>query len=133
MALSNHFAQGGAYPVGGAASYVAKAVATVEAFGGRAFVRAPVSSIILDASGRVSGVQVKGVTVSCDTVVSSVGVHTTLQRLLPCPAPPSLPALGALQARLAASGLEHTNGHVSLFVTLEGTAEELQLPRHNCW
>jgi len=78
-------------------------------------------------------VSVKGVDIACGTVVSSVGVHLTLQTLLPHPAPSTMPALGLLQGKLKASALQRSRGHISLFVTLDGSAESLRLPRHNCW
>ena len=133
---TNHFVQGGCYPVGGPSMYVAEAVRVIESAGGAAFVRAPVGAILLDEQGRVCGVRVKDHDIACRTVVSAVGIHLTLQSLLPCPAPSKLPKyakLAALQHKLEQSGLERTRGHVSLFVTLNGSADELRLPRHNSW
>ena len=88
-----------------------------------------------DEKGRVCGVRVKDHDIACRTVVSAVGIHLTLQSLLPCPAPSLLKyaKLAALQHKLEQSGLERTRGHVSLFVTLNGSADVLRLPRHNSW
>jgi len=130
-----HFMQGGAYPHGGAAAVVGALVHTVEASGGAAYVRAPVEAIVLDASGRAIGVRMKrgGLELRAPVVVSAIGAQLTLEELLPCPGPPSLPALAAAQRQCAASGLTRTRGHLNLFLTIEGSTEELRLPRHNTW
>ena len=102
-----HFLQGGAYPHGGAAAIVAAFVGTVEAAGGRAFVRAPVGSILLDASGRAVGVRMKrnDVEVRAPMVISTIGAQLTLEGLLPTPTPAALPGLAAAREQLAAARL----------------------------
>ena len=140
--VANHYFDGASYPVGGPAVLGRRALATLRAHGGAAFVRARVAQILVDSAGgptaaakvagtaRCVGVRlVSGRELRAKCVVSAVGASNTLERLVPAEA---TPALDAPCAALGAA-LEPSAAHLSLFVALRGDAHDLQLPRTNYW
>ena len=65
-------------PLGGSSSVAKTLVSTIVRHGGSVFVRAPVSEIILDHTGRAAGVRCRGVEVHAKTaVISTAGFRNT--------------------------------------------------------
>ncbi len=160
LGLHAHFTNGAMYPVGGPAQIAKALVRQIERHGGRVLVRAAVDRILVDrSSGQVTGVQLVKAqrVVQAPVVVSSVGLRATVKGLLrkPGDAGPSaksscfsgvaaseataavfadpMPeaARAALERKVAA--LPYGKGHIYGFVGLEGSAEQLGLPRRNVW
>lgn len=131
--LTNHFTFGGYYPVGGASELAFNIIPTIEAAGGRVLVRARVTHILMDdAHQRAVGVTVKqghtAYDITCPLVVSDTGVLTTVKKLLP---PEAVKHYG-LKKRLL-SKARHGMALMSIFIGLDGTAEELGLKPTNIW
>jgi phytoene dehydrogenase-like protein len=81
--LADHFNQGGFYPTGGSVTLAENIVPIILAAGGGAFVRAPVSHIILNASGTEAlGVHCRGEDIFAPCVISAAGVMNTYFKLI---------------------------------------------------
>ncbi|MCH9685002.1 MAG: NAD(P)/FAD-dependent oxidoreductase [Deltaproteobacteria bacterium] len=125
--LVKHYFAGGCYPVGGSARIAETIIGRIEAAGGAAFTNAAVSGLLVE-QGKVTGVRMEdGREISAPMVVSNAGVHNTFKRLVPEADRPRL-KLGDALDKLTPSA-----SHVSLYLGLNGTAQELNLPRANYW
>ena len=81
--VSNHWIKGGHYPRGGSSAIAAAIIPTIEAAGGRVFVRAPVDRILLDEQRQVvRGVVVRGCEILAPLVISGAGVLNTYGKLI---------------------------------------------------
>mgnify|MGYP006094673403 CR=1 FL=1 len=127
--LAHYLENGGWYPVGGPAKIAEALVPTIEAAGGRCLVRAQVKKIFVDPDGgRARGVEMADGTVieAQKTVVCAAGTEV-LSRLLTkqeC-------------ERANVAKINETVGsgvsHVTTFIGLSGSQDELKLPAHNLW
>jgi all-trans-retinol 13,14-reductase len=126
--VANHYFDGGSYPIGGASRIAETIVPTIVAAGGKALVNAEVAEIVVE-EGRAVGVRMAadGAILRAPLVISDAGVANTLARLLP---EPSRARIGAPEAMRC---VRPSIAHLCLYVGLEGTAEEIGLPRANLW
>ncbi|KAJ8024521.1 All-trans-retinol 13,14-reductase [Holothuria leucospilota] len=129
--LMNHFMRGGYYPRGGASEIAFHMIPVIEAAGGKCLVRAPVSEIVLDKEGKATGVVVRkggnNITINAPMVISGAGVFNTAKMLSPKVAPSVTKVVERKE------GFQHGYGGFSLFVGLNGTSEELGLPKRQNW
>lgn len=127
LGLHLHFGEGAYFPVGGPSKMASAMVKQIERQEGRVFVRARVNCVLFDKDGRATGVQLAkdGLTVRAPVVVSTIGLHGTEKFLQ------DQPCHEEFVQRL--EPLKRTHGHLFLFVGIRGSAEELNLPRHNTW
>ncbi|MCX4243755.1 phytoene desaturase family protein [Paraliomyxa miuraensis] len=125
--LVKHYFAGGCYPVGGSARIAQTIVPRIEAAGGVAFTNAEVESLLVE-DGTAVGVRMDdGREIRAPLVISNTGVPNTFGRLVPGPERERL-GLGGLTQRVQPSA-----SHVSLYIGLDRTAEQLRLPRANYW
>ncbi|MGI9331548.1 MAG: phytoene desaturase family protein, partial [Gammaproteobacteria bacterium] len=81
--IMDHYLDGAAYPVGGAASIAKGLVPVIEAAGGRARAATPVSAILVE-DGKAIGVRTSsGEEINAPFIVSATGAGETVKRLLP--------------------------------------------------
>lgn len=130
--LISHFANGSAYPVGGASEIAFHIIPVIEAAGGKVLVRAEVSKIMTDSSGQACGVEVKKgkefIQVTAPIIISDAGLYNTLERLLPR----DIASTSRLWEMVKTA--EHGPGCLSVFVGLDCDEKELQIPqRSNAW
>ena len=130
--LTQHFTRGGYYPKGGSSEIAFQIIPTIEKAGGRVLVRAPVREILLNEDkDQVIGVQVKKghnvFDILAPLVISDAGLTNTAKSLLP-------EDVGEI------TGLTGLTDHLkpglalmTVFVGLDGTAEELGLTASNVW
>ena len=131
--LTNHFAYGGYYPIGGSSEIAFNIIPTIEAAGGRVLVRARVTDIIMDEDyKRVIGVNVKqghtSYEIIAPMVISDAGIFNTVKSLLPPQAVKKYKLKRSLLSK-ARPGL----ALMSVFIGLDGTKEELGLKASNIW
>jgi all-trans-retinol 13,14-reductase len=130
--LVNSYLCGAYYPRGGASEIAFHIIPVIEKAGGRVFVRAPVSQILIDDSGKAAGVRVNRssgpVDIVAPLVISDAGVINTFTKLLPQEV-----AKRSDIYSLIGRSVESSSGCISLFVGLNGTAEELKLTSQNFW
>jgi all-trans-retinol 13,14-reductase len=126
--IAEHYFNGGAYPVGGAAAILDTMLPAIETAGGKLLVSAEVERVLIDQRGRAIGVRMSdGREFRAATVISDAGAANTYRRLLP---PQTRGTQEVLQkiARIPPS-----MAHISLYVGLEATSEELGLHAGNLW
>ncbi|KAF0716834.1 Aste57867_2629 [Aphanomyces stellatus] len=129
-AILNHYRGGGYYPIGGPSVIAKKVTRAIEAHGGKVLVRAPVETILVDASGAAYGVRVKGKDILAKMVVSTVGAPATYTKLIP---EAHSRRVAHLVKDLADPALQSCSSVMSLFVGFKGDAKELDLPTYNIW
>lgn len=125
--VAKHYFSGGNFPVGGSAQILEHIDPVIEAGGGTILVKAEVDEII------VEGKKAKGVRLSdgkeyyAPVVVSGAGIFNTYQHLLP------EPTAQKHQLKAQLDKVEPSVSYGCLYIGLEGTPEELQLPKTNFW
>jgi all-trans-retinol 13,14-reductase len=126
--IVEHYLEGAAYPVGGASAIFASILPAVEGTGGKVLVSADVQEVVLDEYGRAAGVRMAdGRQFRAARVISDAGAANTYLRLLPRGMAERLgvaPKLNQVPASMS---------HISLYVGLKHTAEELGLHGGNLW
>jgi len=127
--LMNHFIRkGGFYPVGGASEIAFQMIPAIESAGGAVVSKAHVTRILTDACGRVQGVEVNGKTVvKSKKVVSNAGIFNTFDKLL------DEKLVEKLQLKKNFDKVKPATSFMQVFVGLDGTSEELDLPKKQFW
>ena len=125
--LVSHYFRGAGYPVGGSSRIAETILPVIERSGGEVVTKAEVSEIIIE-DGRAGGVKlVDGRELRAPIVISDAGVLNTFEHLVPAE------AAQAIGYAAKAREVGHSIGHLSLYVGLKGTTEELQLEKTNLW
>lgn len=125
--IARHYLYGGFYPVGGSWRIAETIIPKIQAAGGEVFTYAKVETILVEG-GRVSGVEMKdGNRIKCACVISSAGVDNTFNHLLP------RDVVERSGYRRRMQEVQPSVAHLGVYIGLQGTAEELGLPRTNFW
>lgn len=125
--IARHYLYGGFYPVGGSWRIAETIIPKIQAAGGEVFTYAKVETILVEG-GRVSGVEMKdGNRIKCACVISSAGVDNTFNHLLPG----DVVERSGYRRRM--QEVQPSVAHLGVYIGLQGTAEELGLPRTNFW
>ncbi len=123
--ITEHYLEGGFYPVGSAARIAECAQRVIEEAGGAVRVRAEVERILVE-QGRARGVRLaSGEEIRAPVVISDAGARATFLRLLP----PEVP----IPFREAVSRAEPGMAHVSLYLGLSASPERLGVRGENFW
>jgi len=126
-AVAGHYFAGGSFPIGGSSKIVETVDKVIEKAGGTMLISAEVAEIIVE-NNIAKGVQMKdGKTFLAKNIISGAGIMTTYTKLLPHRV--------AKKHRLTEQ-LKLVNrsvAHACLYIGLEGSPEELQLPKTNYW
>ena len=122
-----HYFRGAAYPIGGSSRIAETILPVIEAAGGEVITNADVQEILVQ-EGKAIGVRLAdGHELRAPTVVSNAGVINTFEKLLPTDVATEV-GYGAKARSVGAS-----IAHLSLYVGLEATTEELGLEKTNLW
>jgi len=125
--VAKHYFFGGNYPIGGSARFAETIAPKIEAGGGLLLTNAGVDEILVD-HGKVAGVRLEdGRELRSELVISNAGALNTYARLL---GPAARDRVGFVDQ---VQQLPPSASHVSLYVGLNKTAEELDLPKANYW
>jgi all-trans-retinol 13,14-reductase len=125
--IARHYLYGGYYPVGGSWRIADTIIPKIQAAGGEVFTYAKVDEILVE-NGKVTGVRMQdGHRIDCEVVVSSAGVNNTFAHLL------SSEIADASGYRHRLQDVQPSVGHIGIYAGLDGTAEEIGLPRTNYW
>jgi all-trans-retinol 13,14-reductase len=125
--LVKHYFGGGAYPVGGSARIAEAIVPRITEAGGACFTNAEIEQVLVRGGKAVGVKMADGVELMADVVISNAGALNTFDRLLPESTRTSIGA-GDLTR-----GFSPSASHVSLYIGLNKTPEELNLPKANYW
>ncbi len=122
--IVNHFIEGGYYPVGGADQIYKGLINTLYKNSGEVRIKAEVSEIVIN-NGKVSGVNVNGIFIPCLNVISNAGAQNTFSKLIS----KKLHYKSATELCKA----KPSTCHLCLYIGLDRSDEELELPRNNVW
>ncbi len=125
--VANHYFEGGAYPVGGSARIAETILPVIERAGGAVYTNAEVAEILVDRKRAVGVRMADGNELRAPIIISDAGVPLTYGKLLPKAVAERTGVLGKL------SLTEPSVSHVSLYLGLEHTADELGLDKANRW
>lgn len=126
-ALVRHYFSGGYFPVGGS-SVICDAIDKVLTNHGSAILVSAEVREILISNNKAVGVQMKdGNCFYAKNIVSSAGIFTTFNTLL------SSSILKQFNLGSITKSLNPSVAHAGLYIGLNGSPEELQLPRNNFW
>lgn len=121
--VDSHYMNGGYYPVGGSSVFFQKIAPVILNAGGEILVRAEVEKI-LHSDGKVRGVKMAdGNEFHSAKVISSAGVQVTYEVLLK----------DGQRFQQKFGELKPSIGHYCLYLGIDGSAQELQLPTSNFW
>ncbi len=125
--LVGHYLGGGAYPVGGSGRIAQTIMPGIERAGGAVITNADVAQVVVER-GRAVGVRLAGgEEIRARKIISDAGRAITYGRLLA----PADAAHAGLAPKVP--GVAPSFSHISLYVGLKQTAEELRLARANQW
>jgi phytoene dehydrogenase-like protein len=125
--IANHYFGGAAYPVGGAARIAETILPVIESAGGEVVTNAEVAHISVENGQAVGVTLFDGRELRAPIVVSDAGAANTFLKLVP---EEEAQATG-IPAKVDSIGA--STAHVSLYLGLEGTAEDLELEKTNLW
>ncbi len=119
-----HFMEGGYYPKGGADQICFKTIDVLNSLGSKVFINADVQEIIVE-NNQVKGVKIDDTFIKSKSVISNVGVNNTFNYLLSESA--------RKRCNFDLKGVQPASGHICLYIGLNKSSEELNLPKHNVW
>ena len=122
-----HYMNGGFYPIGGSGEIFNTIAPSIINAGGLVLIGAGVKEIIIE-NGIAKGVMMQdGRIIKSETVISGAGIHVTYKQLV---APTETAKIKYMND---AMDLKQSFAHLSLYIGLKHTAEELNLPKANFW
>jgi all-trans-retinol 13,14-reductase len=125
--LVRHYFSGGFFPIGGSSQIVETIAPVLHRLGSAILISAEVDQIRIEDNQAV-GVQMKdGKEFRATNIVSNAGIFTTYNSLIP--------AASFQQHQLGKQlkQVKHSVAHACLYIGLEGTPEQLKLPKANYW
>ncbi|HLN00614.1 MAG TPA: NAD(P)/FAD-dependent oxidoreductase [Bryobacteraceae bacterium] len=126
--VAAHYFNGAAYPVGGAGAILETMLPAIEAAGGKLLVSADVKEVLLDNHGRTIGVRMQdGREFRAATVISDAGAANTYRHLLPQLGRETQDVMQKIDR------IPPSMAHISLYVGLKSTSEELGISPANLW
>lgn len=127
ISISKHYFGGGYFPVGGSSRIAETVDSVIEGGGGTIVINAEVDEVLIE-NNTATGVRLSdGKEILGDLIISGTGIINTYKKLLPQKV--------TTQHKLT-SQLDHVTpsaAHASLYIGLNGTPEELNLPKANFW
>jgi len=125
--VARHYFDGGNFPIGGSSQIVKTVDPVIAASGGTILINAEVKEVIIEKN-TAKGVRMKdGKIVRAKNIVSNAGIMTTYHKLLPSATVEKHRLKEQLQK------VKQSVAHVSLYIGLEGSPEELHIPKTNYW
>ena len=125
--VARHYFDGGNFPVGGSSQIVKKIDPVIAASGGTILVSAEVEHIMIEKNTAI-GVKMKdGTQFRAKNIVSNAGILTTYNKLLP----PKTVEKHQLKKHL--QHVKPSVAHASLYIGLNGSPKDLELPKTNYW
>jgi all-trans-retinol 13,14-reductase len=125
--VARHYFNGGSFPIGGSSQIVKKIDPVIAASGGTILVSAEVEEVIIEKNTAI-GVRMKdGKILRAKNIVSNAGIMTTYNKLLPSKTVEKHKLKEQLQK------IKPSVAHASLYIGLEGSPEELKIPKTNYW
>ncbi|MEM7368317.1 MAG: NAD(P)/FAD-dependent oxidoreductase [Bacteroidota bacterium] len=125
--LIRHYFSGGNFPIGGSSRIVETIDPVIERAGGSILISAEVDEVVIEGN-RAVGVRMQdGHVFRAKTIISGAGLINTYKKLLP----ETIVRKHRLESQL--QQVSPSVAHVCLYIGLNGTPEDLQLPKANYW
>jgi all-trans-retinol 13,14-reductase len=126
-AVARHYFGGGSFPVGGSSEIAKHTDTVIEKAGGTILISAEVDEIIIE-NNKAIGVKMKdGKTFFAKNTISGAGIMTTYNKLIP----EKIAEKHQLKQQLQT--VKRSVSHACLYIGLDGSPEELNLPKTNYW
>ncbi len=126
-AVAGHYFAGGSFPVGGSSQILKTVDKVIEEAGGTILISAEVDKIVVE-NNVAKGVQMKnGKSFFAKNIISGAGIMTTYNKLIP----QKIQQKHRLKEQL--QHVKRSVAHACLYIGLEGSPEELKLPKTNYW
>jgi all-trans-retinol 13,14-reductase len=126
--VAKHYLNGGAYPIGGSGEIFETIAPSILKNGGDIYINAGVTEILIENGDKAVGVKLKdGKEIKAPLIISGAGAEITYNHLVSKKDQQQIPFLNDLN-KLNASA-----SHISLYIGLEETAEQLGLQKANYW
>ncbi len=125
--IAKHYFDGGAYPIGGSGQFVETIAPVIEKSGGKIFIKAEVSQVLVEKEKAVGVRLANGDEIRAPLVVSDAGVINTFEKMLS----PEVQTRHGLDQKLRK--VKPSLAHICLYIGLKQTARELDLPKTNYW
>lgn len=122
-----HYFEGGSFPIGGSSEIATQVDKVIEKAGGTILISAEVSEIKMNKNKAIGVIMKDGTEFHAKHIISGAGVMTTFQKLIPN----SLTLKQKLISKL--QGVKRSVSHACLYIGLNGSPEELKLPKTNYW
>ncbi|MEX0811562.1 MAG: NAD(P)/FAD-dependent oxidoreductase [Chitinophagales bacterium] len=122
-----HYFNGGYYPVGGSSRIAETILPVIEKADGAMFSNAEVKEIIIEKGKAVGVKMADGKSIFADKIVSNAGIENTYEKLIPG----KIAQLNGMKKQL--DKVRPSASHMSLYIGLKHTAEELKIPKANYW
>lgn len=126
-AVAKHYLHGGAFPVGGSSQIVENIAPVIAQSGGKILTNAEVAEVLVEGETAIGVKMADGTNFFAKQVVSGTGVFNNYSKLIP---------QRPKEKHQLEAHLHHVNpsaAHICLYVGLNGTPEELNLPKSNYW
>jgi all-trans-retinol 13,14-reductase len=121
-----HYLEGAAYPTGGAANIHKSLTQVIEQHKGIIAVKAEVKNIIIENNKAIGVLMQNGDKIFAKKIVSNAGAHNTFNKLI-------LPELQKEENTTALNKVQPSISHACIYVGLNTTDEQLNLPKYNMW
>ena len=126
-AVARHYFTGGSFPIGGSSVIANSIDKVIEKAGGTILISAEVKEIIIKKNKAV-GVKMKdGKAFFAKKIISGTGIMTTYNKLIPAKIEEKFEFKNQLQK------VKRSVSHACLYIGLDGSPEELNLPKTNYW
>ena len=126
-AVARHYFAGGSFPIGGSSEIVKTIDKVIEKAGGTILISAEVDTVVIE-NNKAIGVKMKdGKTFLSKNIISGAGVMTTYNKLIP----EKIAEKHQLKQQLQT--VKRSVSHACLYIGLDGSPEDLNLPKTNYW
>lgn len=125
--VARHYFSGGSFPIGGSSQIVETIEPVISAADGMILISAEVQQIVIEKN-KATGVEMKdGRVLTANNIVSGAGIITTYDKMLA----DDIVRKHKLKSQL--QQIQPSVSHACLYLGLDGSPEELQLPKTNYW
>jgi all-trans-retinol 13,14-reductase len=126
-AVARHYFSGGSFPVGGSSKIAETLDKVIENADGTILINAEVGKVIIE-NNKATGVKMlDGKIFSAKNIISGAGIMTTYNKLL------SKQIAEKHQLKNQLKTVKRSVSHACLYIGLNGSPEELNLPKTNYW
>jgi all-trans-retinol 13,14-reductase len=126
-AVVKHYFHGGSFPIGGSSQIVNTIAPIITNAGGAIVISADVKEVIIKKNQAKGVLMADGKSFYSDIIISGAGVINTFKKLIPEKISSKYGLLDQLQK------IKPSVSHASLYIGLNGSPEELELPKTNLW